>query len=135
MPPRYSTPSSSTSRNYYTSSSRASSQPSFQQAYPPRRSTTPAHSYDVFVSSSSDGLVHKRSSNRDDFHHVPKEDAIAGSTGRHVCPECGRRFEKLSTLKVRCIHADPIRSYIRLILVQLNRIILPRIVGKNVRYK
>lgn len=100
MQPRYATHSSSAPRTYYSSSPRPPSQTSSQQEYPPRRGKTPAHSYDVFVSSSSDGLVHKRSSHKDDFHHVPKEDAIATSTGKHVCPECGRRFEKLSTLKV-----------------------------------
>ena len=96
---RYAAHSSSTSRNYYTSSPRPSSHPPPQQESS-RRGHAHAHSYDIFVSSSSDGLIHKRSSDRDDFHHVPKEDAIASSTGRHVCGECGRRFEKLSTLKV-----------------------------------
>jgi len=59
-----------------------------------------SHSYDVFVSNPGTGLIHKRSSTIDDFSHVPKEDAIASSTGKHMCDECGRRFEKLSTLKV-----------------------------------
>ncbi|KAF8532521.1 hypothetical protein JB92DRAFT_597993 [Gautieria morchelliformis] len=99
MPSRYGTHSSSTSQTYYSSSPRPSSQAPSQQEYSARRGTTSAHSYDVFVSTSSDGLIHKRSSHKDDFHHVPKEDAIASSTGRHLCNECGRRFEKLSTLK------------------------------------
>ncbi|KAF8590923.1 hypothetical protein K439DRAFT_1565630 [Ramaria rubella] len=97
--PSYSPPAPA---NYYSSSTRPTRPPSqaaIRQEFPSQRNSSPAHSYDVFVSTSSDGLIHKRSSNKDDFHHVPKEDAIASSTGKHVCPECGRRFEKLSTLK------------------------------------
>jgi len=62
--------------------------------------STATHSYDVFVSNpTAGGLIHKRSSTVDDFNQVPKEDAIASSTGKHICHDCGRRFEKLSTLK------------------------------------
>lgn len=69
------------------------------QQYPTHRTSTPSHSYDVFVSTEADGLIHKHSSDRDDFHHIPREEAILASTGKHMCPDCGRRFEKLSTLK------------------------------------
>ena len=97
--------SSSTTRNHQSYSSSSSSvrppQPPARQVMPPRREPTPGHSYDLFqVVPSGQGLVHKRTSRRDDFHQVTKEDAISSSTGRHVCPTCGRRFEKLSTLKV-----------------------------------
>lgn len=46
------------------------------------------------------GLVHQRSSQQDDFRQISKEEAISNSTGRHACPDCGRRFEKLSHYKV-----------------------------------
>ncbi|KAF8532559.1 hypothetical protein JB92DRAFT_2841145 [Gautieria morchelliformis] len=56
-----------------------------------------SHSFDLFIASDQ-GLVHQRSSKRDNFT-VSKEEAISLSTGKHVCPECGRRFEKRSHLK------------------------------------
>ncbi|KIJ54666.1 hypothetical protein M422DRAFT_24572 [Sphaerobolus stellatus SS14] len=88
-----------------TSLQRYSTHPPYSSRPEPSRpgrgsgSSSGTYSYDVFVSNPSAGLVHKRSSTIDDFSHVPKEDAIASSTGKHICAECGRRFEKLSTLK------------------------------------
>lgn len=63
----------------------------------PRASSS--HSFDVFVAS-GEGLVHQRSSNTNNFK-MSKEESISLSTGRHVCPNCGRRFEKISHFKVR----------------------------------
>lgn len=84
-------PPSSQPSAYYTSGG---------QQYSAQRASTPSHSYDVFVSTEAEGLIHKHSSDRDNFHHIPREEAILTSTGKHMCPDCGRRFEKLSTLKV-----------------------------------
>jgi hypothetical protein len=64
-------------------------------AYTPSSS----HSFDVFMNS-EEGLVHQRSSARDDFQQMTREEAISQSTGKHVCSNCGRRFEKRSHLKV-----------------------------------
>ncbi|KAF8530498.1 hypothetical protein BU17DRAFT_79273 [Hysterangium stoloniferum] len=89
----------------------SSSQPPMRQQYPPPRSNTPGHSYDVFVSTSNAGLVHKRSSARDDFTQVPREDAIATSTARSktillLTVEknlmCARTVAKLSAFHLIC---------------------------------
>ncbi|KIJ50668.1 hypothetical protein M422DRAFT_27252 [Sphaerobolus stellatus SS14] len=61
---------------------------------------------DVFVTSNQ-GLVHQRSSDRDDFRQVSKEEAISMSTGRHACPEshrcpwpgCGKSFSVSSNIR------------------------------------
>jgi hypothetical protein len=66
-----------------------------------------SHSFDLFIASDQ-GLVHQRSSKRDDLSKVSKEESISLSTGKHLCPECGRRFEKRSHLKVKVPH--PVRS-------------------------
>lgn len=60
----------------------------------------PTHSYDVFLLTSEQELSHKRSSRRDDHYDVTKELAISSSSGKYSCTECGRRFQKNSTLKV-----------------------------------
>lgn len=94
-------PSSSSSAGLHYENGR-----SYAQDYPPSRSqqrpsggnVPPSHAYHVFVTSDQ-GLVHQRSSDRDDFRQVLKEEAISMSTGKHACPECGRRFEKLSHYK------------------------------------
>ncbi|KAF8585196.1 hypothetical protein K439DRAFT_1616145 [Ramaria rubella] len=59
-----------------------------------------SHSYDVFVITAEQRLDHRRSSIKDDHHDVMKEVAISTSSGKYVCVECGRRFQKNSTLKV-----------------------------------
>ncbi|KAF8526705.1 hypothetical protein JB92DRAFT_2870698 [Gautieria morchelliformis] len=60
---------------------------------------SPSHSYDVFLLTSEQELSHKRSSMRDDHYGVAKEVAINNSSGKYTCSECGRRFQKNSTLK------------------------------------
>lgn len=59
-----------------------------------------SYSFDMFTMASDEGLVHQHSSTSDNFQKKSKEEAISQSTGKHLCPDCGRRFEKRSHFKV-----------------------------------
>lgn len=91
--------------------------PRTQPQRPELRSSS--HSFDVFVASGQ-GLVHQRTSTKDDFRQSSKEDAISASTGKFICPHCGRRFEKSSHFKATssllspCFFHAHFESFIRL---------------------
>lgn len=87
-PPR----SSYTRSNPSASSSRGSSN---------QRSAS--YSYDLFNVTPDAGLVHQRSSEQDDLDDSrarPRTSSSSDTFRRYVCPECGKRFAKPSTLKV-----------------------------------
>lgn len=73
---------------------------STREEHPHTPRSGPTHSYDVFLLTSQQELSHKRSSAQDDHYEVTKEIAISSSSGKYSCRECGRRFQKNSTLKV-----------------------------------
>lgn len=98
-------PSSSSSAGPHHENGRSYAQdylPARSQQRPSGENAAASHAYHVFVTSEQ-GLVHQRSSDRDDFRQVLKDEAISMSTGKHACPECGRRFEKLSHYKVHIL--------------------------------
>ena len=52
----------------------------------------PAHSFDLFEYSLNQGLVHQRSSTRNDLG-IPRTNVFTSDPARkHVCAECGKRF-------------------------------------------
>ena len=96
----------------------AASSESYQRsrnAYPPPRGSSyhhnsesshlsedPGHSYHLFNLIPEQGLVHQRSSSRDDLDPtIPKPRLPPSDPARkYACAECGNRFSKQSTLRV-----------------------------------
>ncbi|KAF8528425.1 hypothetical protein BU17DRAFT_80766 [Hysterangium stoloniferum] len=84
-----------------------------RSTYPPSRSTyhtsshqshpsqAPGHSFHLFNLIPDQGLVHQRSSSRDDLDpSIPKPRLPPSDPARkYVCSECGNRFSKQSTLR------------------------------------
>jgi hypothetical protein len=62
-----------------------------------------SYSYDLFNVTPDAGLVHQRSSEQDDLDDSrsrPRTSTSSDTLRKYVCPECGKRFAKPSTLKV-----------------------------------
>ena len=110
----------SSPNNTYASSGSSISHPhaSTSQLQPP------AHSFDLFNYSPSQGLVHQRSSARNDLG-IPRTNVFTSDPARkHVCAECGHQFPSWSKLRnhssrhsgerpFACTHPDCGRRYTR----------------------
>jgi len=96
---RYGPSAASSSYHHHTSRDASSSSSSYvPQPQPP--TGAPGHSYHLF-NLVPEGLVHQKSSMRDDLDpSVPKPRLPASDPARkYVCHECGNRFSKQSTLR------------------------------------
>ncbi|KIJ31260.1 hypothetical protein M422DRAFT_267066 [Sphaerobolus stellatus SS14] len=85
--------SGSTPRNAMIPSPRMQPAPSSSGASP--------YSFDLFDVTATEGLIHKRSSAQDDLDESRKMRNATSSDmfKKYLCPECGKRFTKPSTLK------------------------------------
>lgn len=69
----------------------------------------PPHSYHLFNYSPNQGLVHQKSSARDDLDPSTPKPRLPPSdpARRYVCNECGNRFSKQSTLRASKLSQCP----------------------------
>jgi len=98
LPPLTQHPAHSSRSHSYPSASSSSS----AYAYASTSQAQPAgHSYHLFNYSPNQGLVHQRSSARDDLDPTMPKPRLPPSdpARRYVCAECGNRFSKQSTLR------------------------------------
>ena len=75
------------------------------QEHPGRQvnAQTPSHSYGLYRSSSTGELVHQETSSRDYFPRRPVKSDPGASLRRHICEDCGERFDRPNTLDVRTL--------------------------------